>query len=59
MLGLSCHVMSFWFQIKEEKGPLSKQRTEKKKKKSNFLLRKLRVVFLEMMDNGISTFFSS
>lgn len=27
------------------------------KKKSNFLLGKLRVVFLEMMDNDTSTFF--
>jgi len=40
---------------KREKGPLRKQRTGKKK--LNFLLGKLRVVFLEMMDNGISSFF--
>lgn len=53
----SCHLASVWFQIKEEKGPFGKKRTGKKKKKpSNFLLRKLRAVFLEMMHNGISTF---
>lgn len=44
------------FLVSDKRGERALKKAKNWGKKSNFLLVKLRVVFLEMMDNGISAF---